>query len=107
MDKFLFTDGTNGVREAYSKEELLSLVHSAANPAKTRIWIFNTHEWTDYPSFLRQHPGFDHHLNREEYQTALAHAQELGFENLLVQPLATTDDFFPDFQRPKPFRGNP
>ena len=55
----------------------------------------------------RQHPDFDRHLSCEEYQTALAHAQALGFENLLVQPLATTDDFFPDFQRPKPFRGNP
>ena len=55
----------------------------------------------------RQHPDFDRHLSCEEYQTALAHAQALGFENLLVQPLATTDDFVPDFQRPKPFRGNP
>ena len=67
MDKFLFTDGTNGVREAYSKEELLSLVHSAANPATTRIWIYSSHEWTDYHSFLSQHPGFE----KEEKRTAL------------------------------------
>lgn len=67
MDKFLFTDGTNGVREAHSKEELLSLVHSAANPATIRIWIFSSHEWTDYHSFLRQHPGFE----KEEKRPAL------------------------------------
>ena len=55
----------------------------------------------------RSQAPFDRHLTHEEYQTVLAHAAELGFENLLVQPLATTDDFLPDFQRPKPFRGNP
>ncbi len=59
MDKFLFTDGINGVREAHSKKQLLSLVHSAADPDTIRIWIFSSHEWTDYPSFLRQHPGFE------------------------------------------------
>ena len=49
---------------------------------------------------------FDRHLAPEEYQTAVDHAQDLGFENLLVQPLAATDDFFPDFDRDKPFKGN-
>ena len=52
-------------------------------------------------------PPFDRHLSAEEYQTALDHAQDLGFENLLVQPLAATDDFLPDFDRDKPFKGNP
>lgn len=52
-------------------------------------------------------PPFDRRLAPEEYQDALDRAQELGFENLLVQPLAHTDDFLPDFDREKPFRGNP
>jgi putative pyruvate formate lyase activating enzyme len=52
-------------------------------------------------------PPFDRHLAPDEYQTALDHAQQLGFENLLVQPLAATDDFLPDFEQDKPFKGNP
>jgi len=52
-------------------------------------------------------PPFDRPLAPEEYQTALDHAQNLGFENLLIQPLAETDDFLPDFERENPFRGNP
>ena len=52
-------------------------------------------------------PPFDRHLEPEEYQTVVAHAQELGFENLLVQPLTATDDFFPDFEKDRPFKGNP
>ena len=52
-------------------------------------------------------PPFNRHLSPDEYQAALDHAQNLGFENLLVQPLAATDEFLPDFEREKPFRGNP
>lgn len=59
MNKFLFTDGTNGVREAHSKEELLSLINSAAEPGKCRIWKFSSHEWLDYNHFRAQHPFFE------------------------------------------------
>ena len=52
-------------------------------------------------------PPFDRRLEAEEYQAALDHAQELGFENLLVQPLAATDEFLPDFDKDRPFKGNP
>ena len=52
-------------------------------------------------------PPFDRCLEPAEYQAALDHARELGFENLLVQPLAPTDDFLPDFDKDKPFKGNP
>lgn len=70
MDRFLFTDGTNGVREAHSKEELLALIHSAANPGNCRIWIFNSHEWTEYPSFQLQHPVFARETPLPETATA-------------------------------------
>ena len=51
MEKYLFTDGTNGVREVQSQEELQTLIASAAQPDKIKIWIFNTNEWTGYKSF--------------------------------------------------------
>lgn len=52
-------------------------------------------------------PPFDRTLSAAEYQNALDCAQDLGFENLLVQPLEASDDFLPDFGRDRPFRGNP
>lgn len=56
MDKFLFTDGTNGVREVYSREELLTLINSAPEPARARIWVFHTNEWISATAFLGQQP---------------------------------------------------
>jgi len=63
-------------------------------------------QYTPIPA-AQSRPPFDRHLSAAEYQTAVDHAQELGFENLLIQPLAATDDFLPDFEKPRPFRGNP
>jgi hypothetical protein len=48
MEKYLFTDGTNGVREVQSQEELKTLIASSVLPEKIRIWIFNTNEWISY-----------------------------------------------------------
>lgn len=58
-------------------------------------------------SAAQTRPPFDRPLTPGEYQAALDHAQHLGFENLLIQPLNATDDFLPDFDRDKPFTGNP
>lgn len=58
MDKYLFNDGTNGVKEAHSKDELLALINSTTAPARTRIWIFSSNEWISLPVFLAQEPGF-------------------------------------------------
>lgn len=63
-------------------------------------------QYTPVPA-TQQRPPFDRRLTEPEYQTALDHAQALGFENLLTQPMAATDDFLPDFERARPFRGNP
>ncbi len=52
-------------------------------------------------------PPFHRPLDPAEYQTAVDHALHLGFENLLIQPLAATNDFLPDFDLPRPFKGNP
>ena len=56
MDKFLFTDGTNGVKEAHSKEELLALVQSATNKSKIRVWPFRSNAWITWPAFLSAYP---------------------------------------------------
>lgn len=58
MDKYLFNDGTNGVKEAHSKEELLALINSTTEPARTRIWIFSSNEWISLPAFLAKEPAF-------------------------------------------------
>jgi len=58
MDHYLFTDGTSEVREAHSKEELRSLVNSAAAPGNIRVWVFSSNEWIDYSIFLKHNPGF-------------------------------------------------
>jgi len=58
MDKFLFTDGTNGVKEVHTADELLSLINSTPEPGKARVWIFNSNEWLSCSSFLKRYPGF-------------------------------------------------
>lgn len=55
----------------------------------------------------RRQPPFDRPLTRPEYDLAVQHAQRLGFENILIQPAPRSDDFFPDFTRRNPFKGNP
>lgn len=57
MDKYLFTDGTSGVKEAHSKDELLSLMESSPAPGKARVWIFSSNEWISCSSYLKQAPG--------------------------------------------------
>jgi len=62
-------------------------------------------QYTPIPA-VETRPPFNRSLTPEEYQAALNHAKELGFENLLIQPLDATDDFLPDFNKENPFRGN-
>ena len=54
MEKYLFTDGTNVIREVESKKELLALIQSAIDPARVRIWIFNTSEWINIAEFNKR-----------------------------------------------------
>lgn len=56
MKKYLFTDGTGGVKEARSLEEPEKLINASSNPADIRIWLFNSSEWLSYSSFRKQHP---------------------------------------------------
>jgi hypothetical protein len=56
MDKYLFTDSTNEIKEACSKEELFAYINSSPDNSKVRIWIFNSNEWLTYPAFLKKYP---------------------------------------------------
>jgi hypothetical protein len=57
MKKYLFTDGTNVIREVQSDEELQALIQSSAELDKIRIWIFNTNEWLTHAEFCKQKFG--------------------------------------------------
>jgi hypothetical protein len=59
MDKFLFTDGTNGVREVQSLDELQTLIESAVQADKIRIWLFSSNEWISYAAFRKQVPAIN------------------------------------------------
>jgi hypothetical protein len=54
MEKYLFTDGTNVVREVQSKEELHTVIQSSGDPGKIRIWIFSTSEWITCTEFSKR-----------------------------------------------------
>lgn len=54
MEKYLFTDGTNVIREVETKEELQTLIQAAVDPAKVRIWLFNTSEWISLADFNKR-----------------------------------------------------
>lgn len=56
MNKYLFTDGINGVKELLSQEELQTQIDSAPYPDKIRMWKFNSNEWISYTAFLKKHP---------------------------------------------------
>ena len=57
MEKYLFTDGTNVVREVQSRAELQELIQAAGDPGKLRIWLFNTSEWISYAELSKLSPA--------------------------------------------------
>jgi len=66
MEKYLFTDGTNVIREVESREELQSLIQSSAEPVKVRIWIFNTNEWISIADFNKRTSGQNSLIKKAE-----------------------------------------
>lgn len=57
MKKFLFTDGTIGVIEVQSPEELEARIDEAADPARVRIWLFSSSEWISLSAYRKQFPA--------------------------------------------------
>ncbi|HEY6064141.1 MAG TPA: hypothetical protein VIV35_11060, partial [Chitinophagaceae bacterium] len=56
MNKYLFTDGINGVKEVQSQEELQTHAESVPCPDKIRIWVYDSHEWISYGAFRKKYP---------------------------------------------------
>ena len=56
MNKFLFTDGLNGVQETASADELETWIASSAQPARIRIWVYNSNEWIPLTAYRKQFP---------------------------------------------------
>lgn len=57
MEKYLFTDGLNGVKEASSQQELEKLIDASARPEQISIWVFNSNEWMSYAAYRRLFPA--------------------------------------------------
>lgn len=57
MNKFLFTDGMNGVKEAGSIAELRKCIENVNDSSTVRIWIFDTSEWISYETFQKKFPS--------------------------------------------------
>ena len=66
MEKYLFTDGTNVVREVQSKEELQSLIRASGDPGKIRIWVFSTSEWISFAEFSKHNITSNPPIKRTE-----------------------------------------
>jgi len=56
MEKYLFTDGTNVIRELQSKEELDKLIDLSPDRDAIRIWVFSTSEWINYATYSKNSP---------------------------------------------------
>jgi putative pyruvate formate lyase activating enzyme len=64
-----------------------------------------------HPALYQKDEDLNRFVSEEEFDRVYSHAIELGFENLFVQfpdkdpwPRPRRSPFFPDFQRPDPFR---
>lgn len=68
MDKFLFTDGMNGVKEVQSLEELQNLIESVEQADKIQIWLFNTNEWLTLNELRKKIPV----INKKEKTSSVA-----------------------------------
>jgi hypothetical protein len=75
MEKYLFTDGTNVIREVESREELQLLIQSAAEPATVRIWIFSTSEWMTIADFNKRPARQNSYVKK---RTPVADVKEIG-----------------------------
>ncbi len=58
MNQFLFTDGTNGVKELSSAGELQQCIRAATDQAAVRIWVFPSNAWMTCAEFIKQYPVF-------------------------------------------------
>ena len=57
MEKFLFTDGTGGIKEAHSRQELEDLADASLNKQGIQVWVYNHQEWLNWTIFINRFPG--------------------------------------------------
>jgi len=117
MEKYLFTDGTNSVREVQSGEELQTLIQSSADPGKIRIWVFSTSEWITYTGFCKHSVAnvipLKKTVNKEEEKRVVTPVRKparkyAGFTRLLIAFVAGLAIFLVfNFTRIKWITANP
>jgi hypothetical protein len=56
MEKYLFTDGTNQIREVQSGGELQAFIKDAPDVNNIRVWVYKSGEWLSYQEFLHRYP---------------------------------------------------
>lgn len=56
MEKYLFNDGVNGVREVQSREELYQLAENA-DLRVAKVWVYSSNEWISLSQFKTLFPG--------------------------------------------------
>lgn len=66
MEKYLFNDGTNVIREVQSREALNALLAGVTDKEKASIWIYNTHEWMSYAAFMGAQPASEKNADRQK-----------------------------------------
>jgi hypothetical protein len=91
MNKFLFTDGINGVIEVQSQEELETLIEFAEHPDKIKIWLFSSNEWISYAAFRKQRPV----IMRKEKPVILSN----GYSVIPATGITGTDDYQPKVKK--------
>jgi hypothetical protein len=74
MNKYLFTDGTSGVKELSSLEELEALAASSPDPATIKVWVYSSNEWISYAHFKKTNPAF----SRKDKNHALTSQQPVS-----------------------------
>lgn len=56
MEKYLFTDGTNQIREVQSGGELQAFIKNAPDASSVRVWVYKSSEWLSYQEFMHRYP---------------------------------------------------
>ena len=56
MEKYLFNDGMNGVREVQSREELQQLAENT-DSRLAKVWVYSSNEWISLAEFRTLFPA--------------------------------------------------
>lgn len=74
----LFTNGTNGIQEVQSIEELKKLVSTTTEKDKISIWLFNSNEWISFHAFLKIFPDAFKEVKEVSTNVAMEKPETIG-----------------------------